>query len=106
MNFPEIDYFLFKIDLYTYKQYRTPTYNQFFDNLLMFTINDKFMSNEINKFYELNDNFHENQKILFIIKHILLYRTIAYSLLNFRFNEPEPNVILDKCLERIQSRDN
>ena len=28
----------------------------------MFTINDKFMSNEINKFYELNDNFHENQK--------------------------------------------
>ena len=72
----------------------------------MFTINDKFMSNEINKFYELNDNFHENQKILFIIKHILLYRTIAFSLLNFRFNAPEPNVILDKCLERIQSRDN
>ena len=64
------------------------------------------MSNEINKFYELNEKFHENQKILFIIKYFLLYRTIAYSLLNFRFNEPDPNVILDKCLKKIQSNDN
>ena len=106
LNFPEFDYFLFNIDLYTYKQYQTPTYDQFFDNLLMFTISEKFMSNEINKFYELNEKFHENQKILYIIKYFLLYRTIAYSLLNFRFSEPEPNVILDKCRKRIQSNGN
>ena len=106
LNYPEFDYFLFNVDLYTYKQYRTPTYDQFFDNLLMFTINENFMTNEINKFYELNDKFSENHKILFIIKYFLLYRTIAYSLLNFRFSEAEPIVILDKCLERVQSHDN
>ena len=105
LNYPEFDYFLFNIDLYTYKQYCTPSYDQFFDNLLMFTINDKFMSNVIDKFYDLNYIFHENQKILFIIKYFLLYRTIAYSLLNFSFNESEPIVILDKCLKRIQSHD-
>ena len=106
LNFPEFDYFLFNIDLYTYKQYRAPTYDQFFDNLLMFTINEKFMSDETKKFYELNGKFHENQKIMYIIKYFLLYRTIAYSLLNFRFSEPEPNVILDKCRKRIQSNGN
>jgi len=103
LNYPELDYFLFYIDLYTYKQYGTPTYGQFFDNLLMFTINDKFMNNEIDKFYELNDEFTENKKILIIIKYFLLYRTIVYSLLNFRFSEAEPILILDKCLKRIQS---
>ena len=53
----------------------------------MFTINDKFMTNEIDKFYELNSKFYENKKILHIIKYFLLYRTLVFTLLNFRFNE-------------------
>ena len=103
LNYPEYDYFLFNIDLYTYKQFHKPTYEQFFDNLLMFTINDKFMTNEIDKFYELNSKFYENKKILHIIKYFLLYRTLVFTLLNFRFNETTPVVILDKCLRSIES---
>ena len=103
LNYPEYDYFLFNIDLYTYKQFHKPTYEQFFDNLLMFTINDKFMTNEIDKFYELNSKFYENKKILHIIKYFLLYRTLVFTLLNFRFNETTPVVILDKCLKSIES---
>jgi len=103
LNYPEYDYFLFNIDLYTYKQFHKPTYEQFFDNLLMFTINDKFMTNEIDKFYELNSKFYENKKILHIIKYCLLYRTLVFTLLNFRFNETTPVVILDKCLKSIES---
>ena len=103
LNYPEYDYFLFNIDLYTYKQFHKPTYEQFFDNLLMFTINDKFMTNEIDKFYELNSKFYENRKILHIIKYFLLYRTLVFTLLNFRFNETTPVVILDKCLKSIES---
>ena len=103
LNYPEYDYFLFNIDLYTYKQFHKPTYEQFFDNLLMFTINDKFMTNEIDKFYELNSKFYENKKILHIIKYFLLYRTLVFTLLNFRFNEATPVAILDKCLKSIES---
>ena len=103
LNYPEYDYFLFNIDLYTYKQFHKPTYEQFFDNLLMFTINDTFMTNEIDKFYELNSKFYENKKILHIIKYFLLYRTLVFTLLNFRFNETTPVVILDKCLKSIES---
>ena len=103
LNYPEYDYFLFNIDLYTYKQFHKPTYEQFFDNLLMFTKNDKFMTNEIDKFYELNSKFYENKKILHIIKYFLLYRTLVFTLLNFRFNETTPVVILDKCLKSIES---
>ena len=51
LNYPEYDYFLFNVDLYTYKQYRKPTYDQFFENMLMFTINDNIMTNKIDKFY-------------------------------------------------------
>ena len=103
LNYPEYDYFLFNIDLYTYKQFHKPTYEQFFDNLLMFTINDNFMSNEVDKFYELNNKFYENRKILRIIKFRLLYRTLAFTLLNFRFDETTPVVILDKCLRSIEN---
>ena len=103
LNYPEYDYFLFNIDLYTYKQFHKPTYEQFFDNLLMFTINDNFMSKEIDKFYELNNKFYENRKILRIIKFRLLYRTLAFTLLNFRFGETTPVVILDKCLRSIEN---
>ena len=103
LNYPEYDYFLFNIDLYTYKQFHKPTYEQFFDNLLMFTINENFMTNEIDKFYELNSKFYENRKILHIIKYFLLYRTLVFTLLNFRFNETTPVVILDKCLKSIES---
>ena len=103
LNYPEYDYFLFNIDLYTYKQFHKPTYEQFFDNLLMFTINDNFMTKEIDKFYELNSKFYENKKILHIIKYCLLYRTLVFTLLNFRFNETTPVVILDKCLKSIES---
>ena len=103
LNYPEYDYFLFNIDLYTYKQFHKPTYEQFFDNLLMFTINDNFMTKEIDKFYELNSKFYANKKILHIIKYFLLYRTLVFTLLNFRFNETTPVVILDKCLKSIES---
>ena len=106
LNYPEYDYFLFNIDVYTYKQYREPTYEQFFDNLLMFTISNNFMTKEIDKFYELNKKFHENKKILSIIKYCLLYRTVVFTLLNFRFNETEPVIILDKCIKRVQSYEN
>jgi len=106
LNYPEYDYFLFNVDLYTYKQYRKPTYDQFFDNLLMFATSDNFLTNEIDKFYELNTKFRENKKILFIIKYCLIYRTLVFTLLNFRFNDTEPVVILDKCIKRVQSYEN
>ena len=106
LNYPEYDYFLFNIDLYTYKQFNKPTYSQFFDNLLMFTLNDNFMSREIEDFYQLNNKFLDNKKIIHIIKYLLLYRTLVFTLLNFRFNETIPVVILDKCLKKIQSNDN
>jgi len=106
LNYPEYDYFLFIVDLYTYKQHHKPTYINFFDNLLMFTINDNILSNEIDKFYEINNKFFENKKILRIIKFFLLYRTLLFTLLNFRINEAEPVVIIDKCLRSIQNYEN
>ena len=106
LNYPEYDYFLFNIDLYTYKQFHKPTYEQFFDNLLMFTINDNFMTKEIDKFYELNSKFYANKKILHIIKYLLLYRTLVFTLVNFRFIETAPVVILDKCLKSIENYEN
>ena len=106
LNYPEYDYFLFNIDLYTYKQFHKPTYSQFFDNLLMFTLNDNFMSREIEDFYQLNSKFLDNKKILHIIKYLLLYRTLAFTLLNFKFNDSEPVNLLDKCLKGIQCYEN
>ena len=41
-----------------------------------------------------------------IIKYLLLYRTLVFTLVNFRFIETAPVVILDKCLKSIENYEN
>ena len=64
------------------------------------------MSREIEEFYQLNIKFFDNKKILHIIKYLLLYRTLAFTLLNFKFSDSEPINLLDKCLKGIQCYEN
>ena len=101
ITFPEFDLFLFLIDLHTYKQYQEPTYEQLFNNIFNFIKNDN-MTKEIEMFYGLNNKFYENKKILPIIKYCFFYRTLIYTLLNFRFYESEPVTILNKCIYKIE----
>ena len=101
ITFPEFDLFLFLIDLHTYKQFHEPTYEQFFNNIFNFIKNDN-MTKEIETFYGLNNKFSENKKILQIIKYCFLYRTLIYTLLNFRFYASEPITILNKCIYKIE----
>jgi len=101
INFPEFDLFLFLIDLHTYKQFDEPTYEQFFNNIFNFIKNDN-MTKEIETFYGLNNKFSENKKILPIIKYCFFYRTLIYTLLNFRFYASEPITILNKCIYKIE----
>jgi thiamine kinase-like enzyme len=101
ITFPEFDLFLFLIDLHTYKQYQEPTYEQLFNNIFNFIKNDN-MTKEIEMFYGLNNKFYENKKILPIIKYCFFYRTLIYTLLNFRFYASEPVTILNKCIYKIE----
>ena len=101
INFPEFDLFLFLIDLHTYKQFQEPTYEQFFNNIFNFIKNDN-MTKEIETFYGLNNKFSENKKILSIIKYYFFYRTLIYTLLNFRFYTAEPVNLLNKCIYKIE----
>ena len=61
---------------------------------------------KIEDFYQLNNKFLDNKKILHIIKYLFLYRTLAFTLLNFKFNDSEPVNLLDKCLKGIQCYEN
>ena len=101
ITFPEFDLFLFLIDLHTYKQFQEPTYEQLFNNIFNFIKNDN-MTKEIETFYGLNNKFFENKKILPIIKYCFFYRTLIYTLLNFRFYASEPVTILNKCIYNIE----
>ena len=104
ITFPEFDLFLFLVDLHTYKQYHEPTYEQVFNNIFNFINNDNLMD-EIEMFYGLNNKFYANKKILLIIKYCFFYRTLIYTLLNFRFYVSEPVTILSKCIDRIMHHD-
>ena len=101
ITFPEFDLFLFLVDLHTYKQFREPTYEQIFNNIFNFIKNDN-MTKEIEMFYGLNNKFYENKKILPIIKYYFFYRTLIYTLLNFRFYVSEPVTILNKCIYKFE----
>ena len=101
ITFPEFDLFLFLVDLHTYKQYHEPTYEQVFNNIFNLLKNDN-MTKEIEMFYGLNNKFYENKKILPIIKYCFFYRTLIYTLLNFRFYLSEPITILNKCINKIE----
>jgi len=101
ITFPEFDLFLFLIDLHTYKQFHEPTYEQLFNNIFNFIKNDN-MTKEIEIFYGLNNKFFENKKILPIIKYCFFYRTLIYTLLNFRFYASEPVTILNQCIYNIE----
>ena len=101
ITFPEFDLFLFLVDLHTYKQFREPTYEQIFNNIFNFIKNDN-MTKEIEMFYGLNNKFYENKKILPIIKYCFFYRTLIYTLLNFRFYVSEPVTILNKCIYKFE----
>lgn len=101
ITFPEFDLFLFLVDLHTYKQYHEPTYEQVFNNIFNLLKNDN-MAKEIEMFYGLNNKFYENKKILPIIKYCFFYRTLIYTLLNFRFYLSEPITILNKCINKIE----
>ena len=101
-NFPEIDLFLFLNILQTYKQCKKPNYNLLFDNIFDFILKNT-VCNQVEKFYELNKAFRANKKILPIIKYCFFYRTLIHVILNFRFYDPEPDAILEKCLNKIKN---
>ena len=73
-----------------------------FDNIFDF-IHKNTVCNQVEKFYELNKAFRANKKILPIIKYCFFYRTLIHVILNFRFYDPEPDAILEKCLNKIKN---
>lgn len=98
INFAEFDIWLFKLHYLTYKY--DYSYKGFLNYILNF-INNKIIIEELEYFYNLNENFAINKKMSYILKYLFLYRMLALSLQNFNKNDILPINLLEYTIVNL-----